>query len=131
MKYVPSALIGQLSGSQGSTTASRNRAGSYLRNRVMPVNPSSPAQALVRGQLASISAAWRTITAEQRAAWSTLGLSMVRQDSLGQTQTLTGQQAFVSVNRNLLTIGGSMVSNAPAFVQPTQLTALTLTATST
>lgn len=130
MKYVPSALLGQLSGSQGSTTASRNRYGSYLRNRVMPVNPRTARQTTVRSQMASISQAWRTLTSAQRAGWESLGSQMVRQNSQGQSYTLNGQTAHQSVNRNLLTIGGSMAVTAPAYVEPTTLLTLTITASS-
>lgn len=43
---------------------------------------------------------------------------MVRTDSLGQTYTLTGLQAYVSVNQNRSTIGSSGLSDAPAFALP-------------
>jgi len=80
--------------------------------------------------MASLSAGWRALTDVQRAGWKALGTAMVRTGTLGQTYTLTGLQAYTSVNRNLLTTGAATVSTAPAFVQPTQLTLLTLTATS-
>lgn len=130
MKYVPGLLAGQLSGSAGSTTASRNRFGSYFRTRNVPVNPNTSRQSDVRAQFASISQAWRTLTSAQRAGWAALGLQMTRQDSQGVTYTLDGSQAFQSVNRNLLTIGAAMLTSAPAYSEPTTLTALTITATS-
>lgn len=130
MKYVPGLLAGQLSGSAGSTTASRNRFGSYFRTRNVPVNPNTARQSTVRSQFASIAQAWRTLTSAQRAGWEALGLQMTRTDSQGVTYTLNGQTAHQSVNRNLLTIGGSMLTAAPAFAEPTTLTALTVTATS-
>ena len=130
MKYVPSALIGRLSRSAGSTTASHNRYGAYLRNRVIPVNPNTTKQAQQRSDLAQISTAWRDLTDAQRAAWKSLGAQMTRTDSLGETYTLTGLQAFESLNRQLLFTGGAILSNAPALAEPTTLTSLTVTATS-
>lgn len=130
MKYAPSALIGRLSRSAGSTTASHNRFGAYLRNRVIPTNPQSPGQLLVRASLAAAAATWRTITAGQRAAWTALGGNIHRQDTLGQDYTLTGSQAFVAVNRNQYTAGNAQVTDAPAYSPPAALLTLTPTATS-
>lgn len=123
MKYVPSALIGRLSRSAGSTTASHNKFGAYLRNRVMPTNPQSSFQTAVRGNFADLSTGWRTLTDNQKEGWITLGESMERTDSLGQTYSLTGIQAYISVNNNLLTTGGTIVANAPAFQLPDQAAA--------
>jgi hypothetical protein len=95
----------------------------------MPTNPMSPSQTTVRARFATNSQAWRALTAAQRAAWTSLGANMNRTDSLGQTYTLTGQQAFVSVNTNLLTIGQAAVSAAPAFSPPAPIASITITAT--
>lgn len=129
VKYVPSALLGQLSKSQGSTTASRNRFGSYLRNRVQPVNPNTSNQTAQRAVLAAASEQWRGLTVAQRAGWTALGLQMTRQDSLGQTYTLTGLQAFTSVYRVLTLAGAATLTDAPVLTAPVELTSVTVTAT--
>jgi hypothetical protein len=129
VKYVPSAFIGQLSRSQGSTTASHNRFGSYFRNRTIPTNPNTAGQAAQRAVIASFSAGWRGLTESQRNGWKILGSSMSRLDSQGQPYTLTGLQAYESVNRNQTTAGNATVSDAPTFTPPTTLTSLTITAT--
>jgi len=54
---------------------------------------------------------------------------MTRTDSLGQSYTLTGFQAFCSVNNVLLTMGNAVVSDAPALVTPSALTTSTITLT--
>lgn len=129
MKYVPSAMIGQLSRSAGSTTASRNRFGSYFRNRVMPVNPNTPAQSTVRNQWQELSGAYRDLDEAGRNAWKELGEQMFRTDSLGQTYTLTGLQAYMSINQNLFLIGASTTNVAPTLDVPATLSSITLTAT--
>lgn len=129
MKYSPSALIGVLSKSQGSTTASHNRFGPYFRGRIIPVNPNTTKQALQRSIMQSASAGWRALTDVQRAGWTALGALMVRQDSLGNSYTLTGLQAYTSNYRNTKVIGTAQLSAAPALVEPTTLTTLTITAT--
>jgi hypothetical protein len=131
MKYVPSILgVGQLSGKAGSNVASRNRFGSYVRTRVIPVLVQNATTAAVRGNLTTLAGGWRALTDAQRAGWTALGAEMIRSDSLGQPYTLTGFQAYQSVNRNLSTVGGATVSAAPAFALPAALTSITITATS-
>jgi hypothetical protein len=118
------------SGSVAGQTASRNRFGQYFRSRAIPVNPSSAAQGLVRARMTTNSAAWRILTGAQRAGWGDLGLSMVRSDSLGQSYTLQGNQAYASVNNNRLLTGLAVVADAPGIVTPVNIVTATITLTS-
>lgn len=117
------------SGSLAGTTSSRNRYGQYRRTRAIPVNPNSTAQGAVRARLAENAAAWRSLTDLQRAGWSDLGTSMVRTDSLGQSYSLTGFQAYCSVNNNNLAAGNAVVSAAPALGTPIAVETATITLT--
>lgn len=117
------------SGSIAGQTSSRNRYGQYRRTRAIPVNPNSTQQGVVRARLALNSAAWRDLTGAQRAGWSTLGLSMTRTDSLGQTVNLTGLQAYCSVNNERSAAGDAVLSDAPSLVTPSALASATITLT--
>jgi hypothetical protein len=117
------------SGSQAGTTASRNRFGQYLRTRAVPVNPASAAQGTVRGRMSVNSAAWRALTDAQRAGWRDLGLSMTRTDSLGQSYSLQGNQAYASVNNVRVQAGLTPVTDAPAISTPVSLLTVTPTIT--
>lgn len=117
------------SGSQAGTTSSRNRYGQYTRNRATPVNPNTSFQGTVRARLAAYAAAWRALSDVQRAGWESLGLQMQRTDSLGQSYTLNGFSAYVSVNTNLVAAGDAAVSDAPALVTPDALLTATITLT--
>lgn len=117
------------SGSLQGLTSSRNRFGQYVRSRATPVNPNSTAQGTVRARMAANSAAWRGLTDLQRAGWEGLGSQMSRTDSLGQTYTLNGFEAYCSVNNNLLAAGDAAVSAAPALVTPEVVATLTVTLT--
>ena len=123
-------LIAPESGSLQGETASRNRYGQYRRSRATPVNPNSTAQGTVRARMSLNAAAWRALTDAQRAGWESLGLQMVRTDSLGQSYSLNGFGAYCSVNNNLLAAGDAVVSDAPALVTPSTLATVTLTLTS-
>lgn len=117
------------SGSVAGTTSSRNRFGQYRRTRATPVNPNSSAQGSARSRLANQAAAWRALTQTQREGWDSLGSQMLRTDSLGQQYSLTGFQAFCSVNSNLAAAGEATVSAAPAIVTPGTLATATITLT--
>lgn len=119
------------SGSVAGVTSSRNRYGQYRRTRAIPVNPGTTFQGAVRDRLALNAAAWRELTDNQRAGWESLALEMTRTDSLGQQITLSGFQAYVSVNNLKLAAGDAAVADAPAKVTPTGLLTATITASTT
>lgn len=118
------------SGSIAGSTSSRNRFGQYRRTRAIPVNPASTAQGVVRARMSANAAAWRTLTSAQRAGWNDLGASMSRTDSLGQSYTLDGFQAYCSVNNNLSQSGASTIADAPVLSTPSTLLTMTITLTS-
>lgn len=117
------------SGSIAGSTSSRNRFGQYRRSRATPVNPGSARQGVVRARLTTNASAWRALTDLQRAGWDGLGSQMVRTDSLGQSYTLTGFQAYCSVNNNKLAAGDAVVSDAPALVTPGNIVTAVITLT--
>lgn len=115
------------SGSYAGVTSSRNRFGQYVRTRAVPVNPNSTFQSTVRTRMAASATAWRNLTAAQHAAWAALGAQMSRTDALGQAYTLTGLQAFASVNNNLQAAGAATVVDAPALITPDAMATGTMT----
>jgi hypothetical protein len=117
------------SGSVAGVTSSRNRFEQYQRTRAIPVNPSTSYQGQVRARLAANASAWRDLTANQRAGWTDLGLQILRTDSLGQTYSLTGLQAYAMVNQNNLNAGNAIVSDAPALQTPDAILTCTPTLT--
>lgn len=102
-------------GSQNGTTASRNRFGQYYRTRATPVNPRTTPQGDIRTILNTCSVAWRGLTDSQRAGWASQGAGMTRTDSLGSSYTLTGQQAFISINIRRLVAGSAIITDPPLF----------------
>jgi hypothetical protein len=69
MKY-SGTIAGELSGSLGGITASRNRGGQYLRSKVNPVNPNSTLQSAIRTITQDLANRWvNNLTTVQRQAW--------------------------------------------------------------
>lgn len=117
MKYVPGPMFGQFSGSQGNTVASHNRYGSYTRNRVIPVNPSTPDQTAIRTLLTSFSQNWRDLTDGERTGWRDLADLDPTVDTQGQTIVLSGQAYYVGFNIQRDTVGLVRLDVAPALVE--------------
>jgi len=115
------------SGSYQGMTASHNRFGQYMRTRASPVQPRTPAQLNQRARMTTNAAAWRGLTAAQRAGWADLGLSITRTNALGSVYSLNGFMAFCSVNNNKLDAGDAAVTDAPAIVTPPDLLTATVT----
>ena len=118
-------MFGQFSGSQGNTTASHNKFGSYTRNRIIPVDPRTAKQLAVRALIQGFSEFWRTLSQAQRDGWIFLGDQMTRLDSQGQSYTLTGLQAFTSINMNRDVLGLAISQDAPALDVPTLIYTIT------
>jgi hypothetical protein len=112
MKYL-SALISQGSASIGGATFSKNRGGNYIRKRVAPVQPRSPAQQAVRATLSSLSGQWKGLGASVIAAWSALASTITLKDSLGNSYVPTGNQLFVGLNATLTACAEPTITAAP------------------
>lgn len=114
MKFTTGAMVGDLSGSIGSTTASHNRFGPYFRNRVIPVNPNTTRQQNVRTQFASLVSAWNdTLTQVQRIAWDLWAANTTVQGKTGDPINITGQNAYIRFNVIRRQIGGAAVNDGP------------------
>lgn len=114
MKFI-GAMTGTMSGSLGGVTASHNRGGQYLRQRVVPTNPATARQNQVRAYLAGANSAWTMLTDAQRMGWATYASNVPTVDSLGQTIYLTGQQMFIRAwTTQMWTAGATPPTTAPA-----------------
>lgn len=113
MKFI-SQMVTAATGSIRGCTFSRNRSGAYIRGRVIPVNPGSSQQNTVRAALATLVARWTsTLTAAQRTAWETWAFNTPQTDPLGQSITITGQNAYIKCNAPRIQLGVSVVDVAP------------------
>lgn len=100
-------------GKINGTVASRNRAGAYLRVKVSPVNPQTTFQQAVRNRLTQNSQAWRSLTADQRAAWDGAVSDFARTDIFGDLRNPTGKNLYTRLNTNLQLAGQSTISSPP------------------
>lgn len=106
-------IIAEARGSLAGTVFSRNTAGSYMRQKVSPVQPQTPAQLGVRALLSTVSQAWRGLTSLQRLAWITVAETFTNINVFGDNVPLTGFGLFVKLNRDLQTIGNPIITDPP------------------
>ena len=123
-------LISEGRGSLNGTVFSRNSAGAYMRAKVSPAQPRTARQQQVRQQLSAASAAWRSLTEDQRKAWIAAAAEANRINVFGDNMPLTGHQLFVRLARNAQEAGVPILTDPPQIQATTGLTTLTLTAAS-
>ena len=92
--------ISAMSGKVSGNVYARNKGGAYVRNWVRPTNPQTTAQQNQRNTLSLKSAAWRTLTDEQRDSWKSWANDNPVLDRMGASIVLTGAQAYTKININ-------------------------------
>ncbi len=105
-----SSLITEASGSVAGTTYSRNKNGSYIRNKSVPVNRNTLAQQSARSRFSEVSSSWKQLTANERSSWENGIMQYPYVDSLGQTKYYTASQLYKSINNSLLQVGLSPIT---------------------
>ncbi len=130
-KILLGATIGDARGSAGAITYSKNQFGSYIRQKVSPVQPRTARQTLVRQLFSDLSIRWGSVLLDsQRTAWLALAAVNPVIDVFGNSQVLTGLQLFQRVNRNLQELGLPILDDAPADQSVNPLTTLSVAADS-
>lgn len=115
--------VADIRGSIGGLVYSRSSSGATIRNRTSPVNPQTPAQDLVRSQLAEAAAAFGALTSGQLDQWLTFAENTPQwQNALGELFTPSRQQAFMRCNVNLLQVGSGLIPEPLAIVTKPALT---------
>ena len=100
-------------GKLGGQVFSKNRAGSYVRTKVTPVNPQTTAQMASRQLLGSLSAGWNALSASAIAAWNGAVNDWKSTDIFGDIKVPTGKNLYTALNKNSLGAGGSAIALPP------------------
>jgi hypothetical protein len=110
MKIIDVPQTGKL----GLTVSCPSRYGLIRRSWVVPANPQSADQLLVRNRLATLASTWDSLTEVQQDGWIAAAAQMQTRSTLGQSGPMTGLQLFVKVNANLGLVGEPVVQTPPA-----------------
>lgn len=121
-------LLGELAGSIGGNTFSRNKGGQYVRQRSIPTQPDSARQSKVRGILSQLSRGWsNTLTQAQRDQWVTWAQTHPVLDTFGNAVLLTGHQAYIGLNARLVDAGATATTTPPSSLGPSSFTTMSAT----
>lgn len=131
MKIKYSALVSDARGKLNGSVASKNRYGSYLRNKITPVNPQSTAQMEARQRFGALSSMWKSLTQSQRNSWLSGVKAFPFTDIFGDIKHLSGNSLFVKLNSNLIKIGSLPILSAPEATGVSTLPDFEISATAT
>lgn len=129
MKVKYSALVSDMRGKLNGSVASKNRYGSYLRNKITPSNPQTAAQVAQRSLLAKFASLWRGLTEAQREAWNGAVSGYTKSNIFGDTVTPSGSVLFNQLNMNIATVAGSQLTLPPLPLGVTPISTLTVEST--
>lgn len=113
-KILFTAIVSDMRNKLNGSVFSKNRYGSYVRNKVTPVNPQTSYQQAQRQQLGALSSGWRDLSQAQRDAWIAAAPNFPTTDIFGNTKILSGNALYVALNKNLINAGESQITDAPA-----------------
>jgi hypothetical protein len=108
-------IVADARGKINGVVMSKNKSGAYVRTKVTPTNPRTPAQQAVRATFGNLSQQWSAgLTASQRAQWTAYAQTYPRRDIFGNSLTLNGLNMFIALNAVLAQIGGVMTVTPPS-----------------
>lgn len=108
-----SALMSDMRGKLNGSVLSKNRGGSYIRNKVTPSNPQTTAQMSVRGIFAGIASAWSTLTESQRLSFNGKVSQYATTDIFGDIRNPSGKALFQKLNQNLSISNQATLTSCP------------------
>lgn len=114
MKIKFGAFITEGRGKAGGTVFSKNKGGSYAKNKVTPANPQTAAQTDQRNKLALQSSTWRQLLESQRIAWNDAAPNFPVVNVFGDTVFLSGISLRNQLNLNLLKVGATEIMTPPS-----------------
>lgn len=109
--------VAEMRGSIAGVTFGRNRSGAYARNRTVPVNPNTQAQADSRYLFSQTAFAYTQLTAVQKEQWKQYAkLTSFFVNKLGESYTPSGRQLFQYCNMNLAIVQATQVVSSGTFI---------------
>jgi hypothetical protein len=113
-QLLPGPLVGEIRGSVGGVTFSRNAAGAYVRLRTVPVNPNTDLQVDIRNVFGNLATFWgEVLTSVQREVWVQYGLNVTVKNKVGQDINLSGMSHYIRSNTSRLQAGFARIDDGP------------------
>lgn len=100
MARILSSLIGDLRGSIGGQTYSRNKAGAFIRQRVKPVNPQTVRQQNARYRFGNMSILFQSLSNIQKDCWQSFAGTHFNPLKGNNTGIYSAGNAFVAIRQS-------------------------------
>jgi hypothetical protein len=116
-----------LPGSNSGLVTFQSLRGTHIsRQFVIPSNPKSVQQQMIRGHFSAAAAGYKLLTAAQAAAWTALGHTLSKTNMLDTNYTMSGIAAYQLVNVYRLLHNQAQTVTAPALsTMPVPVTGIT------
>lgn len=124
VKYT--AFLADMRNSIANTTFSKNRGGSYSKNKSIPSNPQTSYQTAYRSKFATITSAWKGLSNAQRNVWENAVDNWLRTDIFGDVRTPSGFALYMRLNLQILRVDGAAISLPPMPKQVPPLVSMTM-----
>lgn len=111
MVIKPSVYIDGMAGSAGGGTVRKSKNRLTLAKKAFPTNPATPAQQGVRGTFTGLAKSWQNLTPAQRQSWNDFAETQTGRSSLGEKAQMSGYDAFMRCNLNIIKAGGSTITD--------------------
>lgn len=121
-------VVGQISGGLGGDVFSRNRYGSYVRARTVPITSTTEAAMSAKARMTIATQAWQGLSAARKLSWKEWGLNNPTINRIGQQIHLTGHASYVGVKIRTLIAGTGAINDPPITPAPYGLESLSLAA---
>ena len=112
------AMVTALRGSIGGFTFQTNRSGNIVRLRPKGRQSPSTKQAQSLGFNMQLVSAFSELTPAQKLDWDAFAIANTHEDRFGTVRTLTGQNWFISINRNRLILSEGILNSPPIVLLP-------------
>ena len=107
--------VTRFAGSIGGVTYQRNAFGNTIKQRSNLTKTPTASQAGYQRNMASLISYWPTLSQANKDLWNTFSTNHLHTTPWGESKNLSGYQWFLSVNLNILTIEGSILSTPPTW----------------
>lgn len=123
-------LMTDLSGKIGGLVFSHNAGGVYIRAAVIPTNPNTPQQVVVRNAVALLTSVWSgELTQAQRDSWDLYAANVTLTNRIGEQKNVSGLAMYIRSNVGQIQMSqarnddGPPVFNLGAFTAPSMFNA--------
>jgi hypothetical protein len=114
MKYTPSIAFDEFAGSAKGVTAAKSRGRKYIRNKGYGNSSNSASQGNVKAIFRQLTKSFKSLTAEQIAAWNALAQTQEGRSTLGAKTKISGLNLYLRLNHWVVACSGTALVTPPA-----------------